>query len=323
MKRSKLLLTAAVTILSMLMSATVLLAAPYYEGKMIRIVVGSEPGGGYDRMARLIAKYLPRYIPGKPVMVVENMAGAGSIVAANHLYSLAKRDGLTIGAPQRGIPFAQLTKAEGVKFDVTKYAWIGSPSVLARLARFPDAVARPASEQEVESLLAFAKELAAALSKRGKKVSLTRRSDQVLYQMSRAYEELGQVDPAMKVMDRLVKEYPESRYRDEVQFRRAEYLYTRRHYLDAEDAYGSVVKMGAQSPFYQLALYKLGWTFYKQELYEEALDKYIALLDHKVSVGYDFTRPRMSRRKSASMTPSEPSACAFPTCMETPRRQVL
>jgi cellulose synthase operon protein C len=123
------------------------------------------------------------------------------------------------------------------------------------------------------------------------------RSDQVLYQMSRAYEELGQVDPAMKVMDRLVKEYPKSRYIDEVQFRRAEYLYTRRHYLDAEDAYESVVKMGTQSPFYQLALYKLGWTFYKQELYEEALDRYIALLDYKVSVGYDFYQTKDEQEK--------------------------
>ncbi len=123
------------------------------------------------------------------------------------------------------------------------------------------------------------------------------RNDQVLYQMSRAYEELGQVDPAMKVMDRLVKEYPKSRYIDEVQFRRAEYLYTRRHYLDAEDAYGSIVKMGVQSPFYQLALYKLGWTFYKQELYDEALDRYITLLDHKVSVGYDFYQTKDEQEK--------------------------
>ncbi len=108
-----------------------LLAAPYYEGKVVRIIVGSEPGGGYDRMARLIAKHLPKHIPGKPTMIVENMAGAGSIIAANYLYTLAKPDGLTIGAPQRGIPFAQLTKAEGVKFDVTKFSWIGSPCVEA------------------------------------------------------------------------------------------------------------------------------------------------------------------------------------------------
>jgi tripartite-type tricarboxylate transporter receptor subunit TctC len=57
-----------------------LLAAPYYEGKVVRIVVGSEPGGGYDRMARLIAKYLPRHIPGKPTIIIENMPGASSMI---------------------------------------------------------------------------------------------------------------------------------------------------------------------------------------------------------------------------------------------------
>ncbi len=114
------------------------------------------------------------------------------------------------------------------------------------------------------------------------------RNDQVLYQMSRAYEELGRIDEAMEVMDRLVRTYPKSRYLDEVQFRRAEYFFTRRKYLDAEDAYKSIVNTGVASSFYPLALYKMGWTFYKQELYEEGLDKFVALLDHQVSVGYDF-----------------------------------
>jgi tetratricopeptide (TPR) repeat protein len=118
------------------------------------------------------------------------------------------------------------------------------------------------------------------------------RNDQVLYQMSRAYEELGQVDDAMKVMNNLVKAYPNSRYIDEVQFRRGEYYFTRKHYMDAEEAYQSVVHLGSKSYYYQLALYKLGWTFYKQEMYEQALDRYIALLDYKVSVGYDFSQTK-------------------------------
>ena len=116
--------------------------------------------------------------------------------------------------------------------------------------------------------------------------------DQVLYQLSRAYEELGRIEEAMQVMDRLVLEHPRSRYIDEVQFRRAEYFFTRKRYLDAEEAYGSIVTRGPSSSYYQLALYKLGWTFYKQELYEEALDRFIALLDHKVSTGYDFAQSR-------------------------------
>jgi tetratricopeptide (TPR) repeat protein len=117
---------------------------------------------------------------------------------------------------------------------------------------------------------------------------LYERNDQVLYQMSRAYEELGRIEEAMEVMDRVARDFPRSRYIDEVQFRRAEYFFTRRKYLDAEDAYRSIVELGVGSSFHQLALYKLGWTFYKQELYEDALHKFIALLDAKVSEGYDF-----------------------------------
>ncbi len=116
------------------------------------------------------------------------------------------------------------------------------------------------------------------------------RNDQVLYQMSRAYEELGETEAAMAVMDRMVRDFPGSRYIDEVQFRRAEYFFMRRRYLDAEDAYTSIVNIGVGSSFYELALYKLGWTFYKQELYDEALHPFIALLDHKVGVGYDFAQ---------------------------------
>jgi tetratricopeptide (TPR) repeat protein len=119
---------------------------------------------------------------------------------------------------------------------------------------------------------------------------LYERNDQVLYQMSRAYEELGRVEEAMAVMGRLVADFPGSHYIDEVQFRRAEYFFTRRRYLDAEDAYTSIVKIGVSSSFYDLALYKLGWTFYKQDLYEEALHNFIALLDYKVAIGYDFAQ---------------------------------
>lgn len=116
---------------TMLFAPVKLMAAPYYEGKVVRIIVGFGPGGGYDRIARLLAKHLPKYIPGKPSIVVENMEGASSMIAANHIYNIAKADGLTIGTFNRGIPFAQLTKVDGVKFDVTKYSWIGSAAVEA------------------------------------------------------------------------------------------------------------------------------------------------------------------------------------------------
>jgi len=100
--------------------------APSYQAKTITIVVGYKPGGGYDRTARLLARHLPKHIPGKPTIIVQNMPGANSIIAANHIYSIAKPDGLTIGTFNRNLPLAQLTKVEGVKFDMTKFAWIGS-----------------------------------------------------------------------------------------------------------------------------------------------------------------------------------------------------
>jgi tetratricopeptide (TPR) repeat protein len=115
-----------------------------------------------------------------------------------------------------------------------------------------------------------------------------RHNDQVLYQKSRAYDELARTDEAIAVMERLVAEHPDSRHIAEVQFRRAEYFFTRRKYRQAEEAYLAVTAMGAGSEYYELALYKLGWTFYKQELHDEALDQYMALLDYKVSIGYDF-----------------------------------
>ncbi len=114
------------------------------------------------------------------------------------------------------------------------------------------------------------------------------RNDKVLYQMSRAYDEIGQPDHAMGVMDRLIGEYPYSKYVDEVHFRRGEYFFVRKKYLDAEGAYGAIIGMGTTSSYYELALYKLGWTLYKQELYEEALHNYMAMLDYRHSIGYDF-----------------------------------
>jgi len=104
-------------------------AAPYYEGKILNIIVGYSPGGGYDRLTRVLAKHLPKHIPGKPTVLVQNMPGAGSMIAANTLFNLTKPDGLTIGIFNRGMPFAQLLKAEGVKFDLKKYRWVGSAAV--------------------------------------------------------------------------------------------------------------------------------------------------------------------------------------------------
>jgi tripartite-type tricarboxylate transporter receptor subunit TctC len=101
-------------------------AASQDEAKIVTIVVGYKPGGGYDRTARLLAKYLPKYIQGNPPVVVHNMPGSNSIIAANHVFSAVKPDGLTIGTFNRNLPIAQLIRVEGVKFDMAKYGWIGS-----------------------------------------------------------------------------------------------------------------------------------------------------------------------------------------------------
>ncbi len=111
--------------------------------------------------------------------------------------------------------------------------------------------------------------------------------DKILYQKARAYDELGRTEEAVETM-RLLRATPQSEHYDEVQFRLGEYFFTRRQYVDAEGAYSAILGRGAASPYYEIALYKLGWTAYKREFYEEALHKYMALLDYKVSIGYDF-----------------------------------
>lgn len=142
MKKQTLHLVTFLVAFSLFVTPRLLPAAPsYYEGKTIVIVVGFGVGGGYDRMTRLIAKYLPKYIPGKPTIIIDNMPGAGSIIAANRIYNLEKPDGLTLGCINRGIPYSQLLKATGVKFDLRKFSWIGSAgseaTVLAIRADLP------------------------------------------------------------------------------------------------------------------------------------------------------------------------------------------
>jgi len=99
----------------------------FYKGKTIRIIVGFTPGGFYDRWARLFSKYMPKYIPGNPEVVVQNMPGAGSLIATNYVYNVAKPDGLTVGMVQYNIYMDQLAGRKEVQFDVRKFGWIGSP----------------------------------------------------------------------------------------------------------------------------------------------------------------------------------------------------
>ncbi len=109
-------------------------AAEPYEGKTLTIMVGFPAGGGYDRMARLVARHLPKHIPGQPTVIVQNMTGGASVVLANQLYNVARPDGLTIGTFARNLSIAQLLRVEGVRFDLTRFAWVASmasePTVL-------------------------------------------------------------------------------------------------------------------------------------------------------------------------------------------------
>jgi tripartite-type tricarboxylate transporter receptor subunit TctC len=99
----------------------------FFSGKTIRIVVGSSPGGGYDYWARLLARYLSKYIPGTPEVVVQNMPGGGSLVATNYMYSVAKPDGLTLGMPNQLVYMGQVVGDKEARFDIQKLNWIGSP----------------------------------------------------------------------------------------------------------------------------------------------------------------------------------------------------
>jgi tripartite-type tricarboxylate transporter receptor subunit TctC len=100
--------------------------AKFYAGRNLTIIVGSTTGGGYDFNARTVGRHIAKHIPGAPGVVVQNMPGAGSIVATNHIYNVAAQDGSVIGAVQRPIPFEPFFDEKGVRFDVRKIHWLGS-----------------------------------------------------------------------------------------------------------------------------------------------------------------------------------------------------
>jgi tripartite-type tricarboxylate transporter receptor subunit TctC len=99
----------------------------FYKGRTITIVAGTKAGDVYDLYARWFAQYMPKYIPGKPNIIVQNMAGAGSMIAANYVYNVSSPDGLTVGAIFPALYFDQIVGRSEVKFDWAKFAWIGSP----------------------------------------------------------------------------------------------------------------------------------------------------------------------------------------------------
>jgi tripartite-type tricarboxylate transporter receptor subunit TctC len=105
----------------------------FYRGKQVRFIVGTAAGQEYDLWARMIARHLRRHIPGNPTIVVENMPGAGHVIAANYLFDVAPRDGTVIGMVSRNIPDAAVLKLPGVRFDPRKFNWLGSPELAHRV----------------------------------------------------------------------------------------------------------------------------------------------------------------------------------------------
>lgn len=103
--------------------------ADFYTGRRVTLITSASVGGGYDQYARLLARHIPRYIPGNPVITVQNMPGAEGIKAANHLYNIAARDGSVLGGLQRNTGLAHFYAPEttSAQFDARKFTWLGSP----------------------------------------------------------------------------------------------------------------------------------------------------------------------------------------------------
>jgi tripartite-type tricarboxylate transporter receptor subunit TctC len=118
-----------VLLFALTFAGSVAYAEDFYKGKTIRFVVGVAAGGGYDTYARAVARHISNHIPGKPATVVENMTGAGGLVAANYLYKQAKSDGLTIAMFNNSLVLQKGLGDPRIGIDFRKLGWIGAPSV--------------------------------------------------------------------------------------------------------------------------------------------------------------------------------------------------
>jgi tripartite-type tricarboxylate transporter receptor subunit TctC len=100
--------------------------AQFYKGKSVRMLVGYRAGGGNDTRTRFVARYMEKYIPGNPKIIVENMPGGSGVVEVNYLYNVAKHDGLILGNVSREAALVQMGEQPGVKYDITKFEWLGA-----------------------------------------------------------------------------------------------------------------------------------------------------------------------------------------------------
>ena len=125
----KTVMTSAALMMALTLAQPAAAQAPaeFFKGKTLTIYVGLSAGGGYDMNARLLSRHIGKYIPGNPTVVVRNMPGAGGLVMTNHVANVSPRDGLHLGAPQRGVPFEPLLGQDSkAKFDPRTLNWIGS-----------------------------------------------------------------------------------------------------------------------------------------------------------------------------------------------------
>jgi Tripartite tricarboxylate transporter family receptor len=106
--------------------ATAQSVSDFYAGKQITLIVGASTGGGYDTQARLVARHLGKHIPGNPIIIVQNMPGAGSLAATNYIYNVAPKDGSVIALVQRTMLLIKNWKPQSIRFDVVRLNWIGS-----------------------------------------------------------------------------------------------------------------------------------------------------------------------------------------------------
>lgn len=127
MNSKRVSLTTATIILLLCTTKFTFAQDPFYKDKTIRIVVATTAGGGFDAYTRTLTRHMGRFIPSQPALIVDNMPGAGHLIGANHVYKVAKPDGLTIGHFQGGLFLYQLLGRPGIEFDAAKFRFIGAP----------------------------------------------------------------------------------------------------------------------------------------------------------------------------------------------------
>jgi tripartite-type tricarboxylate transporter receptor subunit TctC len=139
MKKNRIIVIFAITVFVQHLANAAFAQELFYKGKSIRVVIATSAGGGFDTYTRTITRHMSKYIPGNPAFVVENMPGAGHLIGANHMYKVAKPDGLTMGHFQGGLFLYQLLGHQGIEFDAAKFRFIGAPVTDNRACAFTKA----------------------------------------------------------------------------------------------------------------------------------------------------------------------------------------